>query len=119
MNTHISHKNINIPKEDSVISLLTIYLDLNIDVLHAANNDRYADGNAIGFVNPWPIAIFSNYKTTTSSGNHLEDTSHAHFVSLLDKLLTGARDADALSFGSDRNLGRRKRESTNNETQNG
>ena len=34
-----------LPREDSVISLLNKYLDLNFDVLHAATGNRYADGN--------------------------------------------------------------------------
>ena len=38
---------INIPKEDSVISLLKSYLELNFDVLHAATGNRYADVNDI------------------------------------------------------------------------
>ena len=33
----------NIPREDSVTSLLNIYLDLNFDVLHAATDNRYAE----------------------------------------------------------------------------
>ena len=30
---------INLPREDSVVSLLNSYLDLNFDVLHAATNN--------------------------------------------------------------------------------
>ena len=74
---------INIPREDSVISLLNSYLDLNFDVLHAATNNRYVDGNDIRLVNFGPVALFSSYKLTTSSGKHLEDISHAHIVSLM------------------------------------
>ena len=46
---------INIPREDSVISLLNSYLDLNFDVVHAATNNRYADGNDIRLVNLGPV----------------------------------------------------------------
>ena len=83
-NTANSQIYINIPRQDSVISLLNIYLDLNFDVLHAATSNRYTDGNEIRIVSLGPIALFSNYKLTTSSGKHLEDISHAHNVSLID-----------------------------------
>ena len=36
---------INIPRKDSLISLLKSYLDLNFDVLHAATNNRYVDAD--------------------------------------------------------------------------
>ena len=36
-----------IPRTISVISLLSSYLDLNFDVLHAATGRRYADGNVV------------------------------------------------------------------------
>ena len=41
---------INIPREDSIIILLNSYLDLNFDVVHAATNNRYVDGNKIRLV---------------------------------------------------------------------
>ena len=90
------------------------YLELNFDVLHAADNNRYVDANDIRLVNLGPIALFSNYKLTTSSGKHLEEISHAHIVSLMYKLLTSSKDGDDLSIGFDRNRGRRKNELTNN-----
>ena len=104
----------NIPREDSVISLLNNYLDLNFDVLGADNNNRYVDGNDIRLVNLGPIALFSNYKLTTSSGKHLEDINHAHIVSLMYKLTTSAKDTNDLSIGFDRDRNRRQREFTNN-----
>ena len=105
---------INIPREDSVISLLNSYLELNFDVLHAVTNNRYVDGNNIRLVNMGPIALFSNYKLTTISGKHLENIDHAHIVSLMYKLLTSSRGSDDLSIGFDRDCGRRQRELTNN-----
>ena len=90
------------------------YLELNFDVLHAVNNDRYVDANDIRLVNLGPIALFSNYKLTTSSGKHLEEISHSHIVSLMYKLLTSCRDSDDLSIGFDRSRGKRKNELTNN-----
>ena len=74
----------------------------------------YADNNETRVVNLGPIALFSNYKLTTSSGKHLEDISHAHIVSLMYKLITTAKGCDDLSIGFDRDRGRRRNELTNN-----
>ena len=38
---------INIPREDSVISLLNSYLDLSFEVIKRADNSRYGNGNDI------------------------------------------------------------------------
>ena len=119
INTANSQVYINIPREDSVISLLNSYLELNFYVLHAATNNRYVDGNDIRLVNLGPISLFSNYKLTTSSGKHLENIDHAHIVSLMYKLLTSSKGSDDLSIGFDRDRGRRQRELTNNKTQKG
>ena len=114
INTANSQISINLPREDSVISLLNSYLELNFDVLHAENNTRYVNANDIRLVNLGPIALFCNYNLTTSSGKHLEEISHAHIVFLMYKLLTSSKDGDDLSTGFDRNRGRRKNELTNN-----
>ena len=115
INTANSQVYINIPREDSVISLLNSYLELNFDVLHAAApNNRYADGNDIRLVNLGPIALFSNYKLTTSSGKHLENIDHAHIVSLMYKLLSSSKGSDDLSIGFDSDRTRRRNELTNN-----
>ena len=71
INTPNSQIHINITREDSVISLLNSYLELNFDVLHAATGNRYADGDDKRSVNLCPIALFSNYRLTTSSGKRL------------------------------------------------
>ena len=91
MNTANSQVYINIPREDSVISLLNGYLELKFDVLNAANNNRYVDGNDIKLVILGPIALFSKYKLITSSGKYLENIDHAHIVSLMYKLLTSSK----------------------------
>ena len=114
INTANSQIYINIPREDSLISLLNSYIDLNFDVVHGVNNDRYADNNEIRLVNMGPIALFSNYKITTSSGKHLEEVSHAHIVSLMYKLITTAKGCDDLSIGFDRDRTRRRNDLTNN-----
>ena len=119
INTANSQVYINIPREDSIISLLNSYIELNFDVLHAATNDRYADGNDIRLVNLGPIGLFSNYKLATSSGKHLENIDHAHIVSLMYKLLSSSKGSDDLSIGFDRDRGRRQRELTNNKSQKG
>ena len=119
INTANSQVYINIPREDSVISLLNSYLELNFDVLHARTNNRYANDNDIRLVNLGPIALFSNYKLTTSSGKHLENIDHAHIVSLMYKLLSSSKGSDDLSIGFDRDRNRRQRALTNNKTQKG
>ena len=118
-NTANSQVYINIPREDSVISLLNSYLELNFDVLHAGTNNRYPDSTDIRLVNLGPIGLFSNYKLTTSSGKHLENIDHAHILSLMYKLLSSSKGSDDLSIGFDRDRGIRLRELTNNKTQKG
>ena len=74
---------INVLREDSVISLLISYVDLNFDVLHAATNNRYSDAKDIRLNNLRPIALFSFYKLITSSGKLLEDIiscTHCFFI---------------------------------------
>ena len=93
--------------------MLNSYLDLNFDVLHAVNNNRYVDNNDIRLVNLGSIGLFSNYKLTTSSGKHLEKIDHAHIVSLMYKLLTSSKGSDDLSIGFDRDRTRRRNELTN------
>ena len=107
INTPNSHIYINIPREDSVISLLNSYLDLNFEVIKRADHSRHANGNDIRLVNLGPIALFSNSKLTTSSGKHLEDISHAHHVSLMYKLITSSKDSNDLSVGFDNGRNRR------------
>ena len=99
--------------------MLNSYLELNFDVLHAATNNRYVDGNDIRLVNLGPIGLFSNYRLTTSSGKHLKNIDHAHIVSLMYKLLSSSKGSDDLSIGFDRDRGRRQRELTNKKTQKG
>ena len=110
INTPNSQIYINIPREDSVISLLNSYLDLNFEVIKKADNSRYGNGNDIRLVNLGPIALFSNFKLTTSSGKHFEDISHSHFVSLMYQLITSSKDSDDLSIGFDRSRNKRRDE---------
>ena len=114
INTPNSQIYINIPRGDSVISLLGSLLRINFDVLHAATNNRYRDGDDIRQVNEGPIALFSNYKLQSSKGKHIEEINHAHIVCLMCKLITSGRNSDDLSIRFDRDRGRRQRELTNN-----
>ena len=113
-NTPNSEIYINIPREDSVSSLINSYLDLNFEVIKKADKSRYANGNEIRLVNLGPIALFSKFKLTTSSRKHLEDVSHAHLVSLMYKLITSSKKSDDLSVGFDRSRARRQDEMTDN-----
>ena len=107
---------INIPREDSVLSLLKSYLGLNFEVIKKTDDSRYGNGNDIRLVNLGPIALFSNFILTTSSRKHLEDISHAYFVSLMYKLITSSKNSDDLSIGFDRSSARRRAEMTNNKS---
>ena len=115
----ISQVYINIHREDCVISLLNSYIDLNFDVLHAATNNRYADGDNIRLDNLGPIALFSNFKVTTRSRRHWEDIIYAHIVSLMYKLIISSGGSDDLSIGFDRDCGRKLRELSKNKNQKG
>ena len=114
INTPNSQIFINIPREDSVISLLNSHLDVNFEVIKKADDSRYVNGNDIKLVNLGPIVLFSNFKLTSSIGEHLEDISHAHLVSLMYKLITSGKNSDYLSIGFDRSRARRQDAMTDN-----
>ena len=118
-NTPNSQIYINIPREDSVLSFLNSYRDLKFEVVKKAGDSRYGNGNDIRLVNLGPIALFSNFKLTTSSGKHLEETSHAILVSLMYKLITSSKNSDDLSIGLDRSMAKRREEMTNNKNMKG
>ena len=109
-----SHIYVNVPREDSLISLLKKYLDWKFDVLHAATNNRYVEVDDIWLINLAVIALFSKFKLTTISVKHLENVDHAHIVSLMYKLLTSNKGIDDLSVGFDRVCNGRKRQLANN-----
>ena len=90
------------------------YIDLNIEVFKKAENARFGNRNDIRLVDLGPIALFSFFKLTISSGKHLEDISHAHINFLMNKLLTTSKSSDDLFFGFYRDRGRRQQELTNN-----
>ena len=94
--------------------MLNSYLQLKLDVLHAATKNRYADNNDIRLVNLGPIVFFSKFKLTTSSGKHWENIEHGHIACLLYKLLTTARRCDEWSIGFHHNRDARQQELSNN-----
>ena len=114
LNTANSQIYINIPGEDSVISLLNSYLELNFEAIRKADSARYSNRIVRRLVNLDPITLFSNFKITRSSGKHLEDINHAHIVSLMYKLISSSKYTADLSIGFDRDRNRRGDELTNN-----
>ena len=114
INTPNSQIYTNIPREDCVISFLNSYLVSNFEVIKKADDSRYGRDNHIRLVNLGPIASFSHFKLTTSTGKHLEDISHAHIVSLMYKLITSIKNRDDLSISFDRSRARRQDEMTDN-----
>ena len=94
--------------------MIKSYLQLNIVVVHAATNNRYADDNDMRLVNLAPIALFSKYKFSTSSRKHVENIEYGHIACLMYIRLATARRCDILSIGSDHSRNRRKEELTNN-----
>ena len=83
INTPNSLIYINIPRQESINSVLDSRLDLNFDVLHAATGNRYVDANDIRLFNFGTIALFSKYDITSSLGKHIESVDHAHIVCFL------------------------------------
>ena len=99
---------------DSVISVLNSYLDLNFEVLEKGDDTRYGNGNDIRLVNLEPIALFSNFKLTSSTGKHLEDIPHTHLIFLVYKLITSSKDSDDLSIRFHRSRDKRRDELAQN-----
>ena len=56
INTPNSQIYINIPREDSVISLLNNYLELKFEIIKRSDTSRYANGNDLRLINLAPIA---------------------------------------------------------------
>ena len=109
---------INSSRKGYIINLLKSFRNLHFDVLRNDNNNGYIERAKQKLVILVSIALFSNFKLTTSSDKHLEEISHAHTVSLISKLKTSTGSSDDLSIGFDRDRDRRQDEFTNNETLN-
>ena len=67
-------------------------------------------------INLGSIALFSNFKSTTSSGKHFEAISHAHIVSLRYELISTAKGSNDLIIGFDHSRNRRRDELTANKS---
>ena len=98
---------------DSVIFLKDSYLELNFEVVHADDSTVFAVGGDIRVVNSGSLALFSEFKLSTSSGKSLESNDHPKFVSLLYKLKNSTSGEKDLSIGFGRGRGRRREELTN------
>ena len=86
---------IDIPREDSAISLKVSYLEIDFNVTRRAGAyARYADGEHIRLVNLGPIALFNKYRLTSISGKEIEEKNNAHGVCLMHNLISGSRDSD-------------------------
>ena len=109
------------PREVSVFSLLNFYLELELKFkdIEKTNKSRYANVNDTKLVYLGPIALFNNFRLTTSSGKHSEDISQARIVFLMYKQITRAKETDGSSIGLDRNRNRRQQEWTNNKNTKG
>ena len=114
INTPNSQIYINRPREDSVVSLLNSFPDLKFEVIKKTDDSRYGNGNDINLLNLGPIAFFSNFKLTTSSGKQLKDISHAHLLSLMYILLASSKNSDDLSIGFHRSRNIKKDELAQN-----
>ena len=64
VNNNNSNITINIPREDSYISLQNSYILINFEVTRV-DDTKYVDGNEISLVNLGPVALFSEGKLTT------------------------------------------------------
>ena len=91
INTPNSQTNINTIRGDSVNSFIFSLRRLIFDVIHAANNNRYKDGDVILLVGLGPIVLFKVYKLASGSSKLIEETINAHIVCLLYKLTTSAK----------------------------
>ena len=78
------HIFIDIPSEDSAISLKDSYLKLDFKANHRAGvQARYTDDDQIRLVNLGVLALFDKYRLTSSSGKEIEKIDKAHVFCLM------------------------------------
>ena len=105
---------IDIPREDSTISLKDGYVDLDFIVTHRAGaHAQYADDDHIRLANLLLIALFIEYRLKNSSGKEIEEIDKAHVICLMHKLISSSRNTDDLSNSFRRSIEARERELTN------
>ncbi len=97
INTTNSIISIDIPREDSYISLHDSYLKIELQVVKNADDTLYADGNGICLVNLGPIALFSQATLTTSSGKMIESVEQPHITTLMYKMLSDG-EGDLMTY---------------------
>ena len=64
VNNNNSNITINLPREDSYISLQKSYILIDFEVTHV-DDTKYANGDVISLVNLGPVALFSEAKLVT------------------------------------------------------
>ena len=113
VNWEINQIFIDMPREYDAISLKDSYLELDFNVnASAGGHARHTDGDRIRLVNLGPLALFNEYRLTSSNGNEIDN---AHVCSVY-KLISSSRDSDDLSVGFHRSIEARGRELTNKKT---
>ena len=86
VNGEINQIFIDIPREDSTISLRDSYLELGFSVTpRAGAHARYADGDHIRLVNLGPVALCNKYRIPSSTGKEVEEIDNAHVICLKHK----------------------------------
>ena len=65
INNPNSQKIINIPRKDSIYSLLNSYLDLNFEVIEKVDDNIYGVDNDTRIVKLGPIVFYSKFNLTT------------------------------------------------------
>ena len=75
--------------------------ELDFNVTHWAGAYAwFAGGDHIRIVTLGPNALFINFRLTSSSGKEIDEIDNAHVICLLYKVISGSRDSDDLSIGS-------------------
>ena len=118
INNNNSNISISLPREDAYICLQHSFIGVELELLK--NDDtRYNDGDEISLVNFGPVALFSEAKLTTSSGNHLEKVDNLHPIFLMYTILTSSQQISLLMYGCEESTTIRRQELTNNKTEKG
>ena len=96
------------------------YHELDFNVTHRTGaHAQYVDGDHIRLVNLGPIALFNNYKLTSSSGKKIEEIDNALVICSMHKLISSSRDSNDLTIGFHRSNAVRGRELANIESTEG
>ena len=81
VNKEINQIFLDIPREDSAISLKDSYLELQFKVTHrAGGHARYVRGDHIRIVKVYSLALFINYGLTSPSEKEKEEDDNSHAI---------------------------------------